>query len=382
MVWLERHPWQTAAVLAVALGAASLKKFLVLDAPDFKVFYTAGTFALTEPLKIYRESPDQFLYPPIATLLFAPLSALAPWEYARWLWYGLSIFIVYLIAKRSIWHTLATIILARYFIINFRYGQVNILILGLMILAAALLQQRRGSLAGVIIAINSALKIFPGVQVIQLILARNYRGLATVVATGLILLALPFVFLESALALELYRDFFSAIALKGVPSHSHNQSLLAFIARFLHWENFYAFPVDYAWWRLTIVPFGYLRLSAFIIGASLCVLFFHKAVKRGLPDDLLSATMLSIIFLSHIVWKPYFALLLPVVAQVLQGKGKFHWFFFAGFICFGPLLSADIYGFKISAWMDGACTHLFAALLLTIAWLRMPTIEPASKTKL
>lgn len=369
------NPHLLATIIALALGIAAFKKYRELDAPDFRVFYFAGELAVSTPEKLYVESPDKYLYPPVTSLLFSPFPLVADWPVARLAWYLLNIALLIFLLRRSLLHCLAGVILARYIMINFRYGQVNLLVLGLMAIAAGLARRERTSLSAIVIAINAMIKVFPGVQFFDLLLRRDKKAILTFCAAMAGLLLLPFAVWNFDVALNLYREFPAELAKKGIPSFTHNQSLLALLNRLFVWEKFYAFPVDDLRWRIVTLPDGLVKLFALALGAAVSAVVWFRAHQRNNPGDSLTATGFCILFLSHLVWKPYFVLLLPALVQVLEGRGRTHWTLFAGFILLGPLLSADIYGFYFATWMEGACTHLWAALLLLIAWYRLPSSQ-------
>lgn len=367
------NPQWLAAFIAIVLGLAAFSKFRILDGPDFKVFYVAGKFAISTPEKMYQESPDRFLYPPTSSLLFVPFSLIPSWEYARLAWYLFSLGLIYWFASGSLPACLALIVLARYFVINLRYGQVNLLVLALLFAVTVSLQQRRSSAAGALLALNSMLKVFPGVQIVEFFVRRDWRAFAWFSGAFAVLLALPFLVWPWPTAISLYQEFPAELAKKGIPSFTHNQSVLALLNRLFLWEKFYAFPVDDLRWRIVTLPDWLLKIFALAIGGSISALAWLRAKRRKEALDGVAATGFSILFLSHIVWKPYFVFLFPALIQCLNGKGKTHWVLFLAFLVLGPLLSADIYGFYYSTWMEGACTHLWAALFLFIAWYYLPS---------
>ena len=379
---LSKRNWATpttvALVAALLLGALTWKKFVGGDAPDLRVFYVAGQFALSEPAKIYHESPDRFLYPPFAALLFAPLGAL-DWNFARCLWYGLVLVAFFLLARRSWAQLFAALILWRYFAINLRYGQVNVFLLLAMYGAHTTLRRGRWESAGALLAFTSLLKVFPAVQGVDMLLRREWRAIAAAAAAALALALLPFLAWGPEAALQVYADFPAALAAKGVPVHSHNQSFLALLLRFLHADSFFAFPVGWTFWRIAELPLIFLNVVALALGITLAILAWRKAAARANPLDTLAAAGFSVLFLSHIVWKPYIVLLLPALSLCLRKGDRTHGTLLALFMLCGPFLSAELYG-KYASYAEGVCVHLFAAIFLFAAWWRLPKWRSAGSS--
>jgi hypothetical protein len=365
----KRNPIWLAILVVVILGSLTWKKNLGLDSPDFKVFYTAGKFALEAPEKIYKESPDRYLYPPMGAILFSPF-ALFDWSVARGSWYILSLGALIWIASRSWAMLFAFIVLARYFSINLRYGQVNVLILMFMMAAHF---SRREQISGAYLAFTSTLKIFPGVQAIGFFLQKRWKLLASSIATAIFLLIFPFFFWGMETASSIYLEFPRALTDKGIPVHSHNQSLISVLMRLLYSDSFFIFPVTWAFWRIAEWPLILLKCISFGIGGSLTFFAWKKALSRKLPLDMLSASGFTIIFLSHIVWKPYFIFLLPALAACFASASLLNRqqiCFLVAFALMGPFMSAEAYG-KYSAYAEGACIHLWSAMMLYFAWIKL-----------
>lgn len=364
------RPTAFALVAALLIGAVTWKKFVAGDAPDLKVFHTAGKFALSEPGKIYYESPDRFLYPPFAALLFAPLGAL-DWPNAQLLWYLLSLVAFFFLARPSWPQFFAVLILWRYFAINQRYGQVNAFLLLAMYAVHNGARRNQAGAAGAWFAFTSSLKVFPAVQGLDLLLRRNWRalGYAALVALGLALI--PFFAWGPETALAVYRDFPTALVNKGLPTHSHNQSFLGILLRCFHTFSFFIFPVTWAYWRIIELPLPLLQAVAFGAGFALTLLAWKRAWARQNALDTLSATCFSILFLSHIVWKPYFIFLLPALTQCCRAGDRKHYILLGAFMLCGPFLSAELYG-KYASYAEAACVHLVAAIFLFSAWWRLP----------
>jgi hypothetical protein len=127
-----------------------------------------------------------------------------------------------------------------------------------------------------------------------------------------------------------------------------------------------------AWWGIADLPEGLLRAFAWILGGALAGLTWWKAWKRGLSVDAsLSAAAFCILFLSHIVWKDYLLFLYFPLREgfSLWSRKKSLWV--AGiFLAMITFSAPDLVGHPLSTRLDAACIHLWAAVLVWVAWWR------------
>jgi hypothetical protein len=345
-------------------------KVRALGSPDFKVFYTAAHFAWTAPEKMYAISPDRYLYPPSAAILLAPFGYTDDFTRAQWVWHGLLAFLVFVLASRSWAALLAMALLTRYLLVTFAYGQINLLIVALLALSGSLLG-RGSAAAGGIWALATSLKVYPIVFAPAFFAREKRRGLYAGFAAGLIILALPFLFFGPTLSIDLYRQFFDAIANKGMPLHSHNQSVVALLSRFFTNQNFYLHAVGNAQWNILSLPPQLVRWAAILIGLAIAAVSWRK-VRKGDATEALSAAAFSILFLSHIVWKDYFLLLYFPLSELFEKlPRRASWALGLGFLAIVTLSSPDILGAPLAATLDGSCVHLWGAVLVWVAWLRL-----------
>lgn len=356
-----------AFLFALILAVATVSKARKLDSPDFKVFHTAARFALTEPAKMYVESPDRYLYPPSTALLLTPIGAL-PYTLAQWLWHGGLALVLFLLAGRA-WATLvAFALLTRYLAITFGYGQINLFVIGLMALAGRWREAgARLPASGAVWALATSLKVYPAVFAPAYLQRRTAFAWAGVVAAGCALLALPFLVYGPFLGLDLYRGFFHSLSSKGLPLHSHNQSFTALLSRLFTDAEFYLHAVGPVRWTWFALPPGLVRAFALLVGAALTFLTWRKTLREGRAP--LSAAAFSILFLSHIVWKDYFLWLFFPLAEFLARSQRARAIAVGGIYLAALTLSAhDVVGAEVSTRLDGACIHLWAAILVWGAW--------------
>jgi alpha-1,2-mannosyltransferase len=190
-----------ALVVLICLLAYELK--LAGKMPDFAVYHRAGArFLRAEALYVEEDGHYQFKYPPVAALVFAPLSC-APIGVAKALWLCLSgLALVHSLrlsgrlAARSdqpFWGLAALTILveAKFFGHELTLGQVNaILLLALLLMTQALVDDRHAR-AGFWLALVSAVKPYALVFLPYLVCRRRLKAVAAALAGMLVLLVAP-----------------------------------------------------------------------------------------------------------------------------------------------------------------------------------------------
>lgn len=366
----KRRIFLLAAIFSVALACGTVKKAKSLGSPDFKVFYTAARHALEDPENIYRISPDRYLYPPSAAILFTPFAFTGEYSLHQWVWHGFLAAILFSLASVHGAALLATVLLARYLAITFSYGQVNLVLIGLLSLAGMLAQRARWAGAGAVWATATMLKVYPVVLAPFFLPRERKKAIAGALGTGIFLLLLPLIFFGPALGAQLYREFFLALEDKGLPLHSHNQSIAAFLQRVFTSQEFYLHAVGPQRWGVLELPPALLRALAWVIGGTLALLSWLRAYRRGMgADAALSAAAFSVLFLSHIVWKDYLLFLYFPLREIFGRlpRGQ-RWLVGAVFVALVTLSSPDIVGHLLSTRLDAACVHLWAAGLVWWAW--------------
>ncbi len=131
----------------------------------------------------YDNSITQTAHPPSATLIVLPLTLL-PWEVARWVWLVLSWLIIavsWIILRLPSFVCLVTV---PYWSMALAMGTFEPIIFGL--LAIAVMQAENNLVAGIVIGIAIALKIYPIFVVLTLVLSQRWRaaiiaGITTVI---------------------------------------------------------------------------------------------------------------------------------------------------------------------------------------------------------
>jgi hypothetical protein len=246
---------------AVALTAAiifGIVQAFARGANDFSVFYQAWTLVLDgKGEDIYRVSPDRYLYGPGFAWGLFPLALLSK-KASLALWCLLKatglIFLIKTISEQfrntdpklslglSLWGCL---LFVRPLMIDFSYGQVNLLILTVCIWALLTL---RGGKFGKFEEIFSwsvltwvaFSKLFP----LPLLLApwvmgdtiaqgKKFDAKLGILLGAVFVIAVPWIVLGSAGAARLLLDWRDALISRGLPLESHNQSFTAFLYHYL-----------------------------------------------------------------------------------------------------------------------------------------------------
>jgi hypothetical protein len=311
-------------------------------APDFNVFYAAWSHVLAgHGAEIYRDSPDRFLYAPGFAWLLAPLAAL-PRELALAIWCFAKAGVVGMVvrefqassARRLSMASLGmaawgVALVARPMLIDFQYGQVNILILGACAWALIGHWSRERGAAGdligwFVLAVAAVTKLFPlpllAVPFIACAgvapgkLARERVGL---VAGLVVMLLLPAVSVGVDGLLPLLAGWKEALVSRGMPLESHNQGFGAFVSRWFSGE-----PVHIVALGMESVHLGAEVLSkstiqllslawtALTAGALLSWLLLRAS--NTAPLRWIAVLVALLILPSHLVWKPYFVMFLPL----------------------------------------------------------------------
>lgn len=381
-----------AGALALVLALSTAKKARSLGSPDFKVFYTAAQHALHDPENIYRLSPDRYLYPPSTALLLTPFAFSARYELHQTVWHALLAGIVFALASVSGGALAAMALLSRYLAITFSYGQINLVVLALFALTGRLVRRTAFGPAGAAWAFVTGIKIYPLVLAPLFAPRARWRAFAGALLIGALLALLPFAFFGLGLGTQLYGEFFEALRAKGLPTHSHNQSLAALLLRLFTKQEFYLHAVGPAHWGMADLPEGLLRFAALAVGLVLAALSWNRARGKGFaPGTSLSAAAFCVLFLSHIVWKDYLLFLYFPFREGFDSWARRKALFVAGaffsLITFsspdvlqalfgwtGPafahwmLTEPNTIGHALSVRLDGACIHLWAAALVWGAW--------------
>jgi len=360
-----------AIVFALLLTLLMIPKARKLTSPDFKVFYVAARHVLVDPENLYRVSPDRYLYPPSAAILLTPFALTDHYVFFQWAWHALLGIVLGALALVSGPALLSLVVLTRYLLNTFGYGQINLVVLGLVALAGAWLK-RRPAAAGTAWAAAVGFKVYPAVFAPIFLPRGQRRGFLFGLAAGLLLLLLPLVVFGPTLGITLYGEFIAALRDKGSPLHSHNQSLQALLMRLFSGQSFYLHAIGETNWTIATLPEGLVRAVAYAVGGLLAALSWKKALAEPeKTDGLLSAGAFSFLFLSHLVWKDYLLFLyFPLREGFDRWPRRYSYAVAAGFLALATFSSMDIVGPALSTRFDAAGIHFWGIVLVWMTWIR------------
>nr|BFE62710.1 hypothetical protein GCM10020063_072360 [Dactylosporangium thailandense] len=306
------RPGVRKALIVVAVWAV-VWGFLVVAAAhngffDLKVYYGAMDYWVNRGGDIYDYltpgTPYGFTYPPFAAALMTPMSLIS-WNTAiaisvtmnvvamlaifTWLlgpvfkrqgwsyWYAMGIAMALAAAFEPVRET-----------VNF--GQVNILVLFLVVADVMLLVRNGHKLGGIGIGLATAIKLTPGVFIVYLVITRRWRAAAVSAAT-----ATAATWLAATFAPDASRVFWTDAVWNtdrvGSPTFVSNQALTGLVGRIFNPE-----PMKPLWLLLVLIT-----LAVWYWRARRAVK--HRDEVAGLALTGLVGCMVSpITWIHHLVW--------------------------------------------------------------------------------
>ncbi len=189
--------------LALALIAAFFTYKASAKMADFEVYWHAGTRALAaEPLYRVEDEHYQLKYLPAFAILASP-AALLPLPVAKAVWLTLSVALIPLVLQMSLTLLPARqrsasviagatlLIMAKFYGHELVLGQVNLLLLALVLAAVHLLIRDRPATAGLLVALAVVIKPYAVIFLPWLLAMAAFRALGAAVAGAAITVALP-----------------------------------------------------------------------------------------------------------------------------------------------------------------------------------------------
>jgi hypothetical protein len=385
-----------AAVLSLVIAFGVFDAFSK-GANDFSVFYEAWRLVLIgRGAEIYKVSPDRFLYGPGFAWCLAPFAALSK-NTALAIWCAAKIMAVGFIAaefsKRlkhvdsilslglSFW---GVAFVARPLLIDFSYGQVNLFIVAASVWALLGRNTLKPSpyedvaCWGVLTWIALS-KLFPvPLLVIPWLVTRDIRqdrikNERLGVFLGFVIVLLPPLFsLGWGGFWELLLGWKDALISRGLPLESHNQSFTAFLYHYLSGHPTQilsegATPLFLGWASLSTSQIGLLSLfwTTLTLGFALGWIFSgskHEAIKWS------AVTIGLLIVPSHLIWKPYFVMSVPLaIIFIHQVYKKTNWTSYLaaiGIFMGINLMGFDFVGHNWAAHIEASSVLLFMHVIL------------------
>jgi len=366
---------------------------------DFRVFHYAGKLVLEGRWDaLYQEGPDRYLYAPGFALLIAPFAAL-PEQPALFLWLALTL-AAFAAAMRALSKRVGFVPVAfallfsiRPIAIDLRYGQVNLFILSAAVWALLAWSERAETRASrrnlafawFVFAIAAFAKIYPLALFIFPLTAlfwnlpANRRLAFTVlgaaaIGAGLLILTPSFV-------VGIYPQWLDALARKGLPTDTHNQSLLATLTRVFGGESFYSLGMGGLPLRFPGAGLSLAITRGIWIGFSgVCLAALAWLATRKEADPARARMIgwlgLAICFLpAHLIWKSYFVLGIPLLAALFAETATPLFIVLGLFLA---LTSGDFVGARAAGWIEAVSPFFWIHLIAVITGfsrLRAPKVS-------
>jgi alpha-1,2-mannosyltransferase len=186
---------------------------------------------------------------------------------------------------------------------NAGFGQINALLMALVVVDLTLL--RRTRFAGVGIGVAAAIKLVPGIFVLYLLVTRRFRAAATAMGTFLLLSVIGVVAVPHSAEFWLHGLFISGDRVTGGtggtgPGSPANQSLRGFFARiFEESATVTSTPALVLW--------GLSALAVLTLGMFLAV----RAQRRGEDAAAMCLVALSALLISPVSWTHHWVWIVP-----------------------------------------------------------------------
>jgi alpha-1,2-mannosyltransferase len=344
MKWLEKlqanqKPEMNLVIVLLLAGAIGLTWQLIrplvfnADIYDFNSHYLAA-YATQHGLDPYDLDTLQVLakelhirkvtiyrYPPFHTMLMMPLGAL-PYPVADFVWRILNLaftaLCIWLIGKTmSLEFSAKNLLVVGLIVFNYdpliytiAIGQVNMLILTLLMLAVFAFSRKRTTLSGVFLGLAASSKIIPGVLLAYFFWKKNYRMVMASAVTIVTSAAIGFL----ALGAETTRTFINVFMTFAQEDNSWigNQSLRGFLSRLFVGDEFV-----HAWY-----PDASLERNLYYLGVAIFAAFtafvLYRSRRTGTFHVEFAFVFLTYFIITpttwvhHLVWAMY-----PLVAIAL-----------------------------------------------------------------
>lgn len=366
---------------------------------DFAVFYEAWRLVTVgQGAQIYHQSPDRFLYSPGFAWVLSPIAYL-PYATALALWCAFKVLaLIFLIKKLTepwmgrgalfgwLGTILGILVVSKPLLIDFEYGQVNLLILAASVWALSNRFESQSSLLldavkWCIFSFVAFAKVFPlpflfvpflvtlGVSKKKLIYERMGLILGFVLT-----FAWPFVDQGFVGFFVLLQNWAQALMLKGLPLESHNQSFTALLFHYLS-------GIPTAVRSEGPAPL-FLGVSWLMAGQITLLSNFWTATALGLeigwlltapwrdPAKWVAVAIGFLIIPSHLIWKTYFVMSAPLavflIQMMLRKRNRFDLLLLALVVIGINLSGFDFMGHSWAAYLEAASLFLLLHLCLMV----------------
>jgi hypothetical protein len=378
------------ALVAALFFALALAAYLIhvrKDMTDFGVGYQAGARVLAGET-LYRSSDGhlQFKYAPASALFYAPFGLL-PWEAAKAVWYGVVIALLAGSAgltvkllpdagrRRVLAVGLALLVLAKYLGREIELGQVNLLILVLLLAMVRAWTRGRDLAAGVLWSLSLFFKPYAAVFLPYLILRKKAKSLAAGLSVLVLGLAAPALVYGWRGNLVVLGEWASSLRLStaGLLSVGDNASLFSFFYKIVG-------PGRQA------LAWSLFALSVLLLGLLFLWVFGRRLKNRERPPEVLEAAFLLTLIplLSPLGWVYNYLYGFLAVAVILAQVDLFppavRWALGANFVLIGATLR-EVLGKAVFAFYTtrALAAVQFLVVLAALAYLRRVTSSPEAR---
>lgn len=346
---------------------------------DFEVYRRAAKRAVAGEATYRLSDPHRYLYAPIVTLLFVPIAVL-PKTGGKILWLAVNFTVVVSILRTSAkllfadgrappgFYALAFLLSCRFIDNNIGHGQINLLLLWLVLQAYSLASDERYPAAGLALSAAIAVKIVPVVLLIQIVLQRRWRLAGwTVLAFGGLMI-LPIAWWGAAYP-QVVRDWVAVV----VDQTGHydvdnkiNQSISAFVHRLFALRGGGASPVVAT--ALTVAIHASFVLP--LVALSLRLGAREARASRQQRCDELSLWLLYTTVAAPYSWKYYFANLMFPFASALPrvwttDRRRFE-IALGGVFLLNALAGIELPGETAEMLLETASLHFVGALVMFV----------------
>lgn len=279
---------------------------------DFQVYYQAAKISLSEnPYKKEYFSP--YNYPPTATLFLLPLTLL-PYKLAEFLWLMLSFFSLLfsvfltfnLFFKRTsfVLKFFVSTLLLRTFPARFTLvlGQINLIILLLLVLSFHFYQKKRKILAGFFLGFAGAIKLTPLLLLLFYFLKKEKKTVIASLLTFLSSNLLAFIIFGPQQLLYFFKEILPLLLKqadsRGMTTTNINQSLEVFLFR-LSLTGIFG----------NLIKWFFVFFSLFLVARK--IIFKNQPLENFKSFSAL--LLVTTVFIPGFAWQHHFVFLFPAL---------------------------------------------------------------------
>lgn len=278
-----------------------------------------------------------YLYPPTLAILLQPALLISPYA-GSLLWFGINLALLLIgvgilfrqshVSDHRIRAALLLLpVLFTPVLMTFYLGQVNILMLLLIVLVWLTFIQGRGYTAGAVLALSAWIKIWPLVLVAYFAWKREWNVVVGAIIGILLIGVLTFALAGVGQTISFFTDRLPEISQGTEPGIDHlNQSIPGFFAKMFAPSSQYVFPLIYS----PILAKQGTRIAVLLL-VVMTIILCSRPIPLKDPDQFSTEFMLVVIatlLITGRLFESNLTLLLPayfLLAEKLQGEQVINW---------------------------------------------------------